>query len=65
MNATGIHPWALSFSFGRALQSAALKAWGGQPANAAAAQMAFYHRAKMNALARAGTYRPDMEQEAA
>jgi fructose-bisphosphate aldolase class I len=65
MNARGTHPWALSFSYGRALQSAALKAWGGKAANVPAAQRAFYHRAKMNAAARAGTYTPVMEHEPA
>ncbi len=54
-------PWELSFSFGRALQAAALKAWGGSAANVAAAQDAFRHRAAMNGAARAGAYAPDME----
>lgn len=44
-------PWALSFSFGRALQDAALKTWQGSPANAAAAQVALLHRAQCNGLA--------------
>jgi hypothetical protein len=47
MNALGKHPWELSFSYGRALQEDALKAWQGQGANVAAAQRAFYHRAKV------------------
>ena len=42
MNAIGPHPWQLSFSYGRALQSPALKAWRGQSANAAAAQRALH-----------------------
>jgi fructose-bisphosphate aldolase class I len=65
MNARGPHPWPLSFSYGRALENAPLKAWRGGAANVAAAQRAFYHRAKMNAAARAGTYAPEMELEAA
>ena len=62
MNAQGPHPWELSFSYGRALQSSALKAWGGKPENLEAAQRAYYHRAKLNSLARSGTYSPRMEQ---
>jgi fructose-bisphosphate aldolase, class I len=61
MNAMGPHPWELSFSYGRALQAPALKAWGGDPANVAAGQAAYLHRAKMNGLARSGSYSPDME----
>jgi fructose-bisphosphate aldolase class I len=63
MNALGTHPWQLSYSYGRALQAPALKAWGGQAANREAAQKAYYHRAKMNSLARTGNYRPEMEKE--
>src|SRR5947209_7574329 len=48
MNALGGNPWQLSFSYGRALQAAALKAWQGKEENVEAAQRAFYHRAKMN-----------------
>jgi fructose-bisphosphate aldolase class I len=65
MNARGPHPWPLSFSYGRALENAPLKAWRGQAANVAAAQRAFHHRAKMNAAARAGNYVPEMELETA
>jgi fructose-bisphosphate aldolase, class I len=65
MNARGPHPWELSFSYGRALQAPALKAWGGDPANAEAAQKAFYRRAKFNSAARSGSYAPEMEREAA
>jgi fructose-bisphosphate aldolase class I len=65
MNAMGPHPWELSFSYGRALQAPALKAWGGDPANAAAAQHAYLHRARMNGLARSGSYSPGMETVAA
>jgi fructose-bisphosphate aldolase, class I len=64
MNAKGPHPWQLSFSYGRALQAPALKAWAGRDENAAAAQRAYYHRAKMNAAARTGSYAPEMEREA-
>ena len=64
MNAHGPHPWQLSFSYGRALQAPALKAWGGKEENVEAAQRAYYHRAKMNAAARTGTYAPEMEREA-
>ena len=64
MNALGPHPWQLSFSYGRALQAPALKAWGGKPENVEAAQRAYYHRAKMNSAARTGAYAPEMESEA-
>jgi fructose-bisphosphate aldolase class I len=64
MNARGDAPWALSFSYGRALQAAAQKAWGGKAENVEAAQRAFYHRAKMNSAARTGAYAPEMEREA-
>ena len=58
-------PWQLSFSFGRALQAPALKAWAGQAGNAAAAQAALLHRARCNSAARFGQYSPDMEARAA
>jgi fructose-bisphosphate aldolase, class I len=64
MNRTGGHPWELSFSYGRALQAPALKAWQGRQQNVEAGQRAFYHRAKMNSAARTGTYAPEMEREA-
>jgi len=64
MNAMGPHPWQLSFSYGRALQAPALKAWLGKEENVAAAQRAYYHRAKMNSAARTGMYAPEMEREA-
>jgi fructose-bisphosphate aldolase class I len=64
MNAIGPHPWQLSFSYGRALQAPALKAWGGKAENVEAAQRAYYHRAKMNSAARTGMYAPEMEKEA-
>jgi fructose-bisphosphate aldolase, class I len=65
MNAMGPHPWELSFSYGRALQAPALKAWSGEEANVAAGQAAYLHRAKMNGLARSGSYSPDMETKIA
>ncbi len=65
MNKLGDLPWELSFSYGRALQAPALKAWKGDPSNVEAGQRALHHRAKMNGLARSGSYRDDMENEAA
>jgi fructose-bisphosphate aldolase class I len=57
-------PWKLSFSYGRALQAAALKAWGGSAENEAAAQATFTHRAKMNSLATTGAWKTALEQAA-
>jgi fructose-bisphosphate aldolase class I len=65
MNASGPHPWQLSFSYGRALQSPALKAWAGKPDQVEAGQRAYYHRAKLNSAARTGVYTPEMERETA
>ncbi len=64
MNAAGPHPWNLTFSYGRALQAPALKAWGGQKANVPAAQAAFAHRAHMNGLAALGQWSQSQEQAA-
>jgi fructose-bisphosphate aldolase class I len=64
MNKRGPLPWALSFSYGRALQAAALKAWKGETANVSAAQQAFLHRAKLNGAASKGEYSPSMESAA-
>jgi fructose-bisphosphate aldolase, class I len=61
MNQLGAQPWQLSFSYGRALQAPALKAWKGEAANGPAAQRAFYHRARLNGAARFGRYSEDME----
>jgi fructose-bisphosphate aldolase, class I len=61
MNAMGPHPWELSFSYGRALQAPALKAWGGDETNVAAGQAAYLQRARLNGLARSGSYSPEME----
>ena len=55
----------MSFSYGRALQAAPLKAWKGSPANVAAAQAAFLHRARMNGLAATGKYSAEQEKRAA
>ena len=55
-------PWPLSFSYGRALQASALETWGGDPSNVEAAQAAFVHRARMNALAAAGEWNAEREQ---
>lgn len=54
-------PWQLTFSYGRALQGSAIQIWDGKPENAAAAQNVFYHRAKMNGLARMGKYSDALE----
>jgi len=54
-------PWQLSFSYGRALQDSALKAWKGDAANIKAAQEKLLHRAKMNSLATLGKYSKDLE----
>jgi fructose-bisphosphate aldolase class I len=62
MNKLGEHSWELSFSYGRALQQSALKAWGGKAANVEVAQAALQHRARMNSLARSGEYSPQLER---
>jgi fructose-bisphosphate aldolase, class I len=61
MNQRGPHPWQLSFSYGRALQAPALKAWRGRAENVEDAQKAYYRRAKFNGAARSGSYAPEME----
>jgi fructose-bisphosphate aldolase class I len=58
-------PWSITFSYGRALQDEALKAWGGAAANFAAGQKEFLRRAKLTALATTGRYASDMESKAA
>lgn len=65
MNAMGPLPWALTFSYGRALQQAALKAWNGKAENVPAAQAAFAHRARMNGLAAVGKWSAELEKAAA
>jgi fructose-bisphosphate aldolase class I len=57
----GRAPWALTFSFARAIQQPALRIWGGEAANRAAAQRALYHRARCNVAARRGEYSAAME----
>jgi len=64
MNQIGGFPWAMSFSYGRALQAPALKAWGGKPEQFGAGQKALYHRAKLNGAARFGRYTEAMEMTA-
>ncbi len=64
MNSAGPLPWALTFSYGRALQETALSAWGGEPARFGAGQQAFAVRAKLNRLAAGGTYKSSMEASA-
>jgi fructose-bisphosphate aldolase, class I len=58
-------PWKVSFSYGRALQDEALKAWNGKKENLKAAQQAFYHRAKCASAAALGRYSAAMEGELA
>ena len=65
MNKSRELPWKLTFSYGRALQAAALKAWGGHAENVQAAQAAFTHRARMNGRAAIGNWSPEDEREAA
>lgn len=55
-------PWALTFSYSRAVQQPALEIWAGKDANVAAAQKALYHRARCNSAARRGEYTPAMEK---
>lgn len=56
INATGNLPWAVTYSYGRALQAAPQSAWSGKAENIAKAQAAFTHRARMNSLAAAGKW---------
>ena len=65
MNRLGPLPWQLSFSYGRALQEAALTAWGGKSANVAAGQKEFQKWSRLNSLARCGGFQSGMEQQAA
>ncbi len=62
MNAMYDTPWKLTFSYGRALQASALKAWQGKAENITAASDAFAHRAKMNGLATLGKWNKELEQ---
>jgi fructose-bisphosphate aldolase class I len=54
-------PWALTFSYGRALQESALKAWAGRAENLGAGQETFLHRARLNGLAQRGKYTASLE----
>jgi fructose-bisphosphate aldolase class I len=65
MNKLGSLPWKLTFSYGRALQAAPQKAWGGKKENVSAAQRAFAHRARMNGLASLGKWAAGLEKDAA
>ena len=57
-------PWRLTFSYGRALQQAAMQAWNGEPENINRAARVILHRARMNGAATSGTYSPEMEEAA-
>jgi fructose-bisphosphate aldolase class I len=65
MNRAANRPWQLSFSYGRALQQSTLDAWRGEASKVAAAQQTFLRRARLNGLARNGSYDAAMEQAAA
>ena len=62
INQLGPQPWALSFSYGRALQAPALRAWGGDAANVEAGQSFLALRARCNSAAVAGRYTAGMEE---
>jgi fructose-bisphosphate aldolase class I len=55
-------PWALTFSFGRAIQQPALELWQGKAANVSKAQQALLHRSRCNWAARRGEYKAEMEE---
>ena len=65
MHASGPLPWPLTFSYGRALQDDALRAWAGKASGFAGGQKALAKRAKLNGLAAAGEYKSAMESAAA
>jgi fructose-bisphosphate aldolase class I len=65
MNRIGGLPWKLTFSYGRALQTAPQKAWSGKAENVGAGQQAFTHRAMMNSLASRGEWKADLESKKA
>lgn len=65
MNQMGPLPWKLTFSYGRALQAAAMSTWLGKAENVPAAQRAFQHRARMNSLAATGAWKRELEKKAA
>lgn len=64
MNAGKAHPWQISFSYGRALQAPAMKAWSGKPAQVSLGSKAFAKRARLNSAARHGKYSTAMEKDA-
>jgi fructose-bisphosphate aldolase class I len=64
INARGPLPWAVTFSYGRALQDTALSAWSGQAASYALGQQALFKRAKLNGLASVGAYASTLESAA-
>jgi fructose-bisphosphate aldolase, class I len=63
MNRLGGAPWQLTFSYGRALQAASLKAWSGDSSKVSEAQAAYLHRARCTAAARQGEYSEKLEKE--
>jgi fructose-bisphosphate aldolase class I len=65
MNALGLQPWKLSFSYGRALQEPSIEAWAGDEKRVSVAQNLFEHRARMNQKAASGAYKSEMEKEVA
>src|SRR5207302_8863373 len=64
INQLGPLTWPVTFSYGRALQHEPQKIWAGKAENVAAAQRAFAHRARMNALAAKGEWKRDLERAA-
>ena len=64
INRIGDLPWAVTFSYGRALQQGALRAWAGDEANVEAGRAAIAKRARLNGAAATGAYSADMEQAA-
>ena len=64
INRLGDHPWNLTFSYGRALQTTAMKTWGGKPEALESASQAFLKRARCNSAATSGTWEPSMEETA-
>ena len=62
INAHGEQPWKLSYSYGRALQAPALKAWAGEPGNVELGQQMLLHRARLNSAAAGGNYSIEMEE---
>ena len=63
LNRAGPHPWQLTFSYGRALLAPALSAWAGREDEVPTAQRILAHRARCNAAAAMGRYRPELEDQ--